>query len=87
MSQRDEALATLNAWLARRDQNISSSYEAAWAIAEYRDAFVFSPSGGRRSNLLYVVRGTRVMSFSPATATLDEVYADLSDASDATATD
>ena len=87
MSQRDEALATLNAWLARRDQNISSSYEAAWAIAEYRDAFVFSPSRGLRSNPLYGVRGTRVRSFPPATATLDEVYADLRDASDATAKD
>ena len=77
MSQRNEAHATLNAWLAQRDESFSSSQEAAWTISEYRDAFVFSPPEGRRTNLLYVVRGPRVRSFSPATDSLDEVYEEL----------
>ena len=85
MSQRNEAVATLNSWLAHRDQHISTANEGDWTISEYRDAFVFSPLG-RRSNLLYVVRGSRVRSFSPATATLDQVYADLGDDSGATTT-
>lgn len=87
MSRRNEALATLNAWLAQRGQDISSSHEAFWTITEYRDAFVFSPAMERRSNLLYVVRGSRIGAFSPATASLDEVYADLGGDSDATASE
>ena len=87
MSQRSKALVTLNAWLVQRDQSIQSSDEGDWAITEYRDAFVFSPAGGRRSNLLYVVRGDRVEPFSPATTALDEVYRGLVGDSDAAATD
>lgn len=83
MSRRDDALASLNAWMARQGHTTSSSNAKDWEISEYRDAFVFSPAGQLRSNLLYVALGTRVASFSPTTDILDEVYADLSNASNA----
>lgn len=77
MTTPEEALGTLNAWLAEHGQGASTFGQNDWAISAYREAFLFSPSGGRRSNRLYLVRGIEVTPFSPATTSLDEAYAEL----------
>ncbi len=78
MSMGLRALATLNSWLAMRGYDTSSSTDGAWNISPYRDGFVFSPSGGARSNLLYLVLGDAVGAFSPATTSIDEAYTEIS---------
>lgn len=78
MSDRYQALAALNAWLSEHGQDTSASTKDAWNISEYRDARVFSPAGGRRSNVLYLVLGDSVAWFSPARTTLEEAYSVLS---------
>lgn len=77
MSTPEQALGAFNAWLAEHGLRASTSTGSDWTITAYRDAFVFSPSGGRRSNRLYVVRGSEVQPFSPAVTSLDEAYAEV----------
>ncbi len=69
-----EALRTLNAWLEARGQDVDHSTSESWNVASYRDALVFSSGQGRRSNMLYLVRGSSVSPFSPAVASLDDAY-------------
>lgn len=77
MSDRDESIHALNAWFAEHNENYRISNKEDWEISEYRDAFLFSPSDGRRSNLLFLVRGTDVSVFSPASSSIEEVYSNI----------
>lgn len=70
-----DALTTLNDYLAAHGSNESSSLES-WDVSPYNDAFVFSHKGVR-SNRLYIVKGITVNSFSPATTSLEEAYRQL----------
>lgn len=69
-----DPLTTLNDWLSTRGNHVHGSTADAWNITPYRDGFVVSPSGGARSNVLYLVRGDAVTTFSPATTTLAAAY-------------
>lgn len=71
-----EALATLNAWFASHGSDVSNSTRDAWNIWAYRDAWGFSPSGGR-TNRLYLVRDLTVVSYAPTSETEEEAYARL----------
>ena len=73
MDAQDRALATLNNYLASQGSDLSSSTQETWNITPHKDAYIFSPKG-LRGNSLYLVRGSAVMSFSPATTSLDEAY-------------
>lgn len=73
-NKNSEALRTLNAWLEARGEDVTRSTLEAWNISPYRDALVFSPAQSRRSNTLYVVRGSSVNQHSPAVASLEEAY-------------
>jgi len=48
--------------------------ESDWVVSAYRDAHVFSPGGGRRANLLWLVRAEQVVSFAPSSETLEQAY-------------
>lgn len=82
MNDRFQALAVLNVWLSDQGNDTSASTEESWNISEYRDAYLFSPSGGRRSNVLYLVLGDSVAWFSPARTTIEKTYSALSKAPD-----
>ena len=72
------ALGALNTWLADHGVLEPSAIED-WNISPFEDALLFSSSGQRRSNRLYLVRGSAVVAFSPSMTTLDEAFARLRD--------
>lgn len=72
-----EALATLNAWFASHESDVSNSTLDTWNIWPYRDAWGFTPAGGQRTNRLYMVRDLTVVSYAPTSETDEEAYARL----------
>ncbi|MET4143872.1 hypothetical protein [Arthrobacter sp. UYCo732] len=70
----DHALAVLNDWFAGKGSSVAGSTADAWNITSYRDAFLFSSGGGRRSNTLYVVLGRSVCQFAASTGSLEDAY-------------
>lgn len=74
-----DALCVLNQWLANEGRDTSHSSESAWSVTAFKDAFVFSPSGGKRANRLYLVLGERVVPFSFTTKSTDGAYIQAAD--------
>lgn len=76
-------MAVFDAWLARDGRSAVPVFaEGVLAVTEYRDGFVYSPSVGRRSNTLCLVRGDHAAAFSPALVSLEEAYSQLGGASE-----
>lgn len=73
MDMQDRALSTLNSYFASQASDVSLSTLETWNTTPHKDAYIFSPKG-LRGNSLYLVRGSAVISFSPATTSLDEAY-------------
>jgi hypothetical protein len=70
----EQALAVLDAWLEQRGMSSRTSTGDAWDVAPYRAGFVFSPTGGARSNVLYLVVDDVVTAFSPSTTSIEDAY-------------
>ncbi|GGU44393.1 hypothetical protein [Nocardioides albus] len=70
-----DALAVLNSWFEARGRDTSASTLDAWSISRHKDAWVFSPGGGRRTNRLHMVRNGLVVAYSPSTEPTDAAYA------------
>jgi len=70
------AIAVLARWLSQHGAAADAG-EDGWQVSAFEDCFLLTPSGGRRSNQLYLVRGQSVVAFSPATMSLDDAYATL----------
>ncbi|MEI7054739.1 hypothetical protein WBG06_02875 [Nocardioides sp. CCNWLW239] len=70
-----DALAFLNSWFEARGRDTSASTLDAWSISKHKDARVFSPRGGRRTNRLHMVRDGLVVAYSPSTESTEAAYA------------
>lgn len=68
------ALAALNKWFEASGHDVTNSTLDVWKITPYRDAYIFSSGQGRRSNVLYLVRGESVCPLSASTGSLEEAY-------------
>lgn len=72
MNGSDRALAVLSEWLTAH--GVAGAAETdAWTLTEYRGVFVAAPSGGRRSNTLYVIGDGVVRPCAASSGSLDEV--------------
>ena len=71
------AVETLNRWAVENGVFDAHSTLDDWNVSEFKDALVFTPSGQRRSNLVYLVRGDAVSAFPPSVVSFDEGYAQL----------
>jgi hypothetical protein len=67
-----DALNTLSTHL----NNASTTLED-WDVTEYKDALVFSIKAPARSNRLYLVKATKIKSFSLTSQTTEEAYSEL----------
>lgn len=75
--QNAAAIETLNKWLAKHGAPGANTTPDDWNISPFEDAMLFAPTGHRRSNRLYFVRGDVVSAFSPSKTSFDEGYAQL----------
>jgi hypothetical protein len=75
VTTQQQALTTLNRWMQQRGLDVPVSIGDAWGIEAFRKGFVFRPSGGARSNRLYLVIGDEVTPFTPSSTTLRDTYA------------
>lgn len=71
------ALETLNSWMQEIGSERPITNLDSWVVSEYKDAFLFAPAGGKRANLLFLVRDGRVASFSLSSASLADTYRTL----------
>jgi hypothetical protein len=71
------AIAVLTHWCSQRGLAGVDAADDNWQASVFEDCFIIRPSGGRRSNQLYLVRGESVIAFSPATTSLGDAYAAL----------
>ena len=72
-----KGLAVLEAWLQSHGLEEAPIHAEGWQATEFEDALIFSPSDQRRSNRLYLVRGSEVIAFAPSSISLDDAYASL----------
>lgn len=72
-----EALSALSAWLEGQGVNMPTMNSDDWQVTEFEDALLVSPSGRRRSNRLYLVRGLEVVAFNPSVTSFDDAYRSL----------
>jgi hypothetical protein len=68
----DRALEVLGEWLTAHG-GVGAAEEGAWSLTEYRGVFVAAPSGGRRSNTLYVIGNGVVRPCAASNGSLDDV--------------
>ena len=72
-----ETLSVLDAWLESHGLDVTPTSADDWQITKFEDALLFAPSGQRRSNRLYFVRGRAIVAFSPSVTSFDDAYASL----------
>ncbi len=71
------AVETLNKWLNNNGGQDVKTTVNDWVWHKIDDAILFSPIGGRRSNRLYLVKGDKVVAYSPSVTTFNQAYVKL----------
>ena len=72
-----EPLSVLSAWLESHGGDGTGVSADDWQITNFEDALLIAPSGHRRSNRLYLVRGREIAAFSPSVTSFDDAYGTL----------
>ena len=76
MSDIDATWQTLLKWLGDRGIDTTQAKVSDWKVSKHVDAMLYVPVA-RRSNRVYLVRGDRVVGFSPGSVLVSEAYESL----------
>ena len=75
-----DEITVLSRWLGRDVAADLGGVVPVWNVFRFRDATVFVPDVSEGAGRMYLVRGRAVREFVLSEATIDDVYAQLSEA-------